>query len=286
MKVLFIFSFLSFMLIPERKGKGYDFNKPDETIVLPQELSEISALTDVTNDILASVQDENGIIYFISIKERKVLYQWKLLPDGDYEGLTYNDSTFYILRSDAMLFTYSVRSHTLDSAHLEIPVSNNEGLGWDHMNNYLLISCKSNPESDTNTRDLRLIYGWYPSEKRLTGQPVLQLSVKSINDYAKVKGIPMEMRTKKTGESIAKPLQFRPSSIAVHPVTNEYYILSANSSLILVLDRNKNIKNLVKLDPALFPKPEGITFLKNGRLIISNEGKEQEPDLKVFNYKR
>jgi hypothetical protein len=39
-----------------------------------------------------------------------------------------------------------------------------------------------------------------------------------------------------------------------------------------------------RLNPDLFNQPEGITFMKNGDLFISNEGKKKSPTLVRFNY--
>ena len=67
---------------------------------------------------------------------------------------------------------------------------------------------------------------------------------------------------------------FRPSAIAIHPLTDEIYITSSVGKLLVVLDREGLISDVHALNPALFRQPEGICFSPEGDLYISNEGKE------------
>jgi hypothetical protein len=49
---------------------------------------------------------------------------------------------------------------------------------------------------------------------------------------------------------------------------------------------NGTIEYSEKLNPELFNMPEGITFFKNGDMLISNEGKDKYPTILRFNYDR
>jgi hypothetical protein len=42
--------------------------------------------------------------------------------------------------------------------------------------------------------------------------------------------------------------------------------------------------HMEKLNPAMFNKPEGITFFANGDMLITNEGQEGSPTLLCFPY--
>ena len=72
-------------------------------------------------------------------------------------------------------------------------------------------------------------------------------------------------------------VKLRLSSVAVHPATGHYYLLSAVDRLLLVVDRSARLVALEQLDAGLLPKPEGITFLPNGDLVLSSEGKGSAP---------
>ena len=55
--------------------------------------------------------------------------------------------------------------------------------------------------------------------------------------------------------------------------------------MLYVFDMNGKIQYLQKLDSKLFPQPEGIAFMNNGDLLISNEGRKDLATIVRFNYK-
>ena len=85
-----------------------------------------------------------------------------------------------------------------------------------------------------------------------------------------------------------KPIiEFRPSAIGIHPLTNKLFVVSGMEKLLFVFDMSGNIEFIEKLDPDIFNQPEGITFLKNGDMLISNEDKKNnKPTIVRFNYLR
>ena len=76
------------------------------------------------------------------------------------------------------------------------------------------------------------------------------------------------------------------SAIAVHPITKKLYLLSASDHLFFIFNStNGEIEHLELLNPDIFNKAEGITFMDNGDMIITNEGQNKNPTLLRFNYK-
>jgi len=55
---------------------------------------------------------------------------------------------------------------------------------------------------------------------------------------------------------------------------------------LFVFSPKGKIKKIYLLNPLIFNKPEGLAFLANGDLYISNEGKHEKPTLLFFQYKR
>src|SRR5690606_38224258 len=64
---------------------------------------------------------------------------------------------------------------------------------------------------------------------------------------------------------------FNPSEIAVHPKTNDIYVLEGKNPKLLIMDEQGILKTVYKLDEINFPQPEGMTFSADGDLYISNE---------------
>ncbi len=88
----------------------------------------------------------------------------------------------------------------------------------------------------------------------------------------------------KKGEKKKPDIKLRISAISIHPISDRLYVLSGAERLLLVFDMNGNIEYLERLDKDLFTQPEGITFMKNGDMFISNEGRKSEATLIRFNY--
>jgi uncharacterized protein YjiK len=81
-------------------------------------------------------------------------------------------------------------------------------------------------------------------------------------------------------------LDFQPNSIAVHPKSNELYILSPPDKAIVVFNKAGQVINFIELNDKKCSHPEKITFLQNGDLIITNEGPTSLPSLVRFNWNR
>ncbi|MGC9342766.1 MAG: hypothetical protein ACP5E3_08705, partial [Bacteroidales bacterium] len=64
--------------------------------------------------------------------------------------------------------------------------------------------------------------------------------------------------------------------------------ISSRDKLLFVFNMNGNIEHIEILDPLLFRQAEGISFMKNGDMLISNEGKKKKnpPTIVRFNYTR
>jgi uncharacterized protein YjiK len=80
-------------------------------------------------------------------------------------------------------------------------------------------------------------------------------------------GIPeSQVKTDKGGK------EFRPSGIAIHPLTGDMYIIASQGKKLLVLAEDGHKKAIIDLDPSLYTQPEGICFTHQGELFISSEG--------------
>lgn len=263
---------------------GYDLHRPVAKFTLPSELIEVSGLTDVDQNTVACLQDEQATIYLIDLRSGKVLEKHSFGPPGDMEGLTRVGDGYYALRSDGMVYHLKGlrgKIQLKNSFHLRLPNQNIEGLGFDEAKGLVLISPKDVQKGSKYTRDQRHVYAFDPATEKLVDRPVLSFSVSDIVAAAKKAGIELPVKETKKGDE-RSALKLRMSSIAVHPRTQQYYILSAVDQSLLVLDRQGRFVDLHLLDDSLLPKPEGITFLPNGDLVLTTEGKGGPPRLVRF----
>jgi uncharacterized protein YjiK len=267
---------------------GYNFASPDESVILPGILHEISGITHIDSALFACIQDEKGILFFYDLSKNDISNRMEFFIKGDYEGITRVEDTIYVLRSDGTLFEipdYKSGSAIATPFPTEIPCKNNEGLCYDSKNRRLLIACKESTGKGDLSKDERYIFAFDLRSKNLIRQPVMSFDVASLNDYAVKHHIDLQHKKKKPGSSSEPGFKFHPSAIGIHPLTGKLFLLSADDYLLFIFDMNGNIEQIVKLNPLLFLQAEGIAFFDNGDMVISNEGQPKLPaNLQRINY--
>ncbi|MCC6540718.1 MAG: SdiA-regulated domain-containing protein [Flavobacteriales bacterium] len=258
----------------------YDMKRPTQVFELPSFLVEVSALTDVDDTTLACVHDESASVYFLSVRTGEVIDSVAFAGPADMEGLTRVRDIFFALRSDGLVYRLGdrlSRLQVLDTFRVAVPNRNIEGLGFDEHTGMILVSPKDHMKGSKEGKDERLIYAIDPDATSKAPRTILKVSLGRLEQQAAVKGIDVPQQKKKGKERSA--LKLRYSSVAVHPGSHHYYLLSATDRTLLVLDRQGDLVDLIQLDGKLLPKAEGITFTSNGDMWLSSEGKGRGPVL-------
>lgn len=281
--------FYSYCSINNIKSAVFEYNlsKPTKSFVLPVALNEISGITTLGQNEIACVQDEIGTIFIYDLTKETIIKEYPSKLIGDFEEIALVGNTMYLLRSDGVLIehlNYSKLSSEKKEYSLHLPSTNNEGLCYDKRNNRLLIAAKSKAGKGNENKDIRLVYGFDLKNKILSKEPIFKLSIDKIEEKARAVEIPIPMRTIKKTKKEVSDFNFRPSAIAVHPFSHLIYILSSSDKLLLIMNEKGIIIHLFALDPVLFNKAEGITFLPDGDMLISNEAQKGKPTLLKFNY--
>ncbi len=288
--LFFIVSFgLSCHFSDYRRLEGYDLQKPDENMVLPAELHEISGITTLDEKTLGCIQDENGVLFFLDADSKKISRELVFGGDGDYEGIARAGKSVYILRSDGNLFEIpDFRMEESETRYhvTNVPAMNNEGLCYDKDNSRLLIGCKGKIEKGPAYKDRRFIYAFDLKTGQPGTSPVFEFNAAEITRFAVKNGIVPATKENKKGKTINNQIRLNTSEIAIHPITKELFLLSASDHMLMVFNLRGEIQHIEKLDPLLFNKPEGIAFYNNGDMLITNEGQQKEPKILRFNFSK
>lgn len=272
----------------------YKLNQPDKLINLSDELHEISGIAKIDSNTFVCIQDEKGTVFLYNFEEERIQKRYSFNIDGDYEGIALVNKSLFILRSDGMLIEMPdyKESNTINQYPTGIAANNNEGLCFDKENNRLLIACKSKLSKGIENKDERVIYGFDLTSHSLSKDPVCSINITDIIKYAAEHNLKLPnhpVKNKKAGKDNKvknSRIKFMPSEIAIHPISKNFYILSAMDKILLEYDpRQSQIVYLEFLDDNLFIKPEGITFFENGDMFISNEGKDKKPNLLMYKMK-
>src|SRR5690606_27840280 len=120
-------------------------------------------------------------------------------------------------------------------------------------------------------RDRRTLFAFDLQTSRLREEPALRLSVAELRAAAEARGDDLPTRTdRRGGERSALRLLF--SCVAVEPRTGWIWLLSAVDRVLLAVDRDGTLQALHRLEAELLPKPEGVTFLPGGEMVLTSEG--------------
>jgi hypothetical protein len=271
--------------MPKEKTEAFDFNTPKKKLVLPDILHEISGLVALDSNVAACVQDEQGVVFFLDLHKAEIIDQMEFSGPGDFEGIAQVGSSLFMLQSDGILFewkNFEQREKEILSYPTPIPATNNEGLCYDKNSNRILIGCKSKIGKGKEFKNLRAIYAFDLDTKELSEKPVFEFDVEAVKAFAREKNIPLPQREHPKNKEMMDVLKFQISAIAIHPITNDLYILSATDHMLFVCSYEGILQDIKVLDPKTFNKAEGITILENGDMWITNEGQDAKPTLLFF----
>ena len=142
-----------------------------------------------------------------------------------------------------------------------------EGMYFDSVSRQLVLLCK---DCEADKKKSLSAYSFDVANRQFNDTPYFVLDVENIAE-----------------DLGAGKMKFKPSGIAIHPITKELYIISSVNKALVVAGQDGKIKDAYQLDPAVFKQPEGITFTPWGDLLISNEAAEVgSPNILIFKYKQ
>lgn len=266
----------------------YHITQPDEVVILPDSLREISGVCSADNNTILSVQDELGIVFFFDLRSRSITRKINFAGEGDYEGVALSGDSIFVLKSNGQVSEitgYTGDSLRIRQSETHIPAKESEGFCFDPVQHQLLIGCKSKLLGE-NFDGKRGIFGFDPARQALRSKPDYLFDPDAINTFATEQGIPLPKHYRKKSPVPTQEIRFRISGMAFHPITGELYLLSAEDHLLFIISRSQELRHIQPLPHETFNKAEGITFLSDGEMLISNEAQDKRPTLLRFRYQR
>lgn len=243
--------------------QNYHIQSPDATWELPSALNEISGIGLLNDSIMVCQQDENGILYLYNLVSKQID---KTIPFGkpnDYEDLAILGTNVYVLQSNGTVVQVS--------NYLQAPViikhktaltrkNDTEGICYDSVSKTFLVTCKADQgaEAAAAAQNIKAIYAFNLQTKEISNKPLIVFEEK----------------------------EFKPSAVAVNPLTGNIFVLSASKRRLLEVNRQGTIVQRYELKGNLFKQPEGLTFSSNADLYISNEGKGGKANILLFHYQK
>lgn len=277
-KSAFLFSCIQLAVLGCLTGQlgCYSLEEPSLVAALPTELEEISGmcLSSSPQELLA-VQDEDGIVYRLSLQDGQILGRIPFHKAGDYEGITLVGEDIWVLKSSGTLYCIQDENELFKFKSSNIGKEEDaEGLTYDAAKHRLLIACKAAKPGEELQRN---IYAFDLASQTFVPEPVMTIRQ---SDLAELLGPQQEAKWyAKLHDFLLGEGNFGlgPSALAIHPVTQAVFVLSSRGNLLLQLSPDGKLQKLHRLKKAYFPQAEGLFFLSDATMYISTEARGSAP---------
>jgi uncharacterized protein YjiK len=239
--------------------KNYNL-KYIKQVKLPDNLREISGLAVTDDGRVFSHNDEKGIVYQIDYSNGKVIKRFAIgdpIPKRDFEGIAIVKDKFYLVVSSGDIYEFKEADDKKSSKYKIYKTGltssyNIEGLCYDPLTNSLLAACKGYPGKNYN--GYRAVYSFNLKERKLEPKPRFLLSLKNLDKKYDMKN-------------------FSPSAIERNPKTGNFFILSSHVRALIEVSPDGKILDGISFSEKKHKQPEGITFLPDMKMLISDEGR-------------
>ncbi|NTW64463.1 MAG: hypothetical protein HGA46_10420, partial [Chlorobiaceae bacterium] len=223
--------------------------------------------------------DEKGVVYQLDLMTGRIIKKFYLVMDigkgkrcvkDDFEDIAIAGNRFFMVSSAGKLYEFREGN---DREHVEAVVYETavdalyevEGLCYEPVQDELLLSWKKKSIKKN---------GKHAAEKNdfqtADYVPVFAFSLKTMSRYV----LPKFMLDMKAIARAAGKRSFRPSGIACEPTRGTLFLISSRSRLIVEIDASDGEPLSSKPLPKKYhPQPEGIVFLPDNTLLISDEGR-------------
>lgn len=268
----------SLLLVTDRVGIYYSLSEPDDKFFLPYALAEISGLSFKPPGTLLAVQDEDGILYELDFDKKEIVKSIKFEKPGDFEGVELVGDTVFVIESNGNIrfFSLSGQSKTQKISTALESKNDIEGLGYDPVQNTLLIACKSEAGIKIKVKG-RAVYAFDLATMKLLEKPLFTITQKDMEDF-------YERHNEFDYE--AARFQFQPSGIAFNPADGYYYLLAHLGKILLVVKPDGSIVASYSVPAALLGQPEGICFSTSGDMYLASEGEGDKGYILKYSIRR
>jgi len=265
----------------------YDFNFPYSYFELDETLKNISGISGSSDPrSIVALNDDEGKFYYIDKKSGKVTKDVFFVTEGEFGDVDMVGQDMYAVKNSGQLFKISnlnAANRTVKQLRTGLPRTEIiEGLTYDLAYNRLLLAAKGMKEGEFS----RKVYSFDLKTNVCDPNPTFEITLASFKEFLSNKSDKQyqKLREEFVDKPNTKGFDFMPTSIAVHPITNNIYIASGDNNMMLVLSPNGQILDMVKFKKEHHYKVEGICFDSEGTLYISDEAKDGKP-AKLYLYK-
>lgn len=231
-------------------------------------LNEVSGLAIFGSKWLIMHNDEEGILYLFDLHKKRI--ENKLLIGNkkiceDFEGIAVMGDTIFLSTSNGKIYCLGLKNSDLKVLFVtKMNIKDKidlEGLCYDKITSSLFIPNKIPVAKKHN--DERVIYRYKIENEQFIEDSFITISLK-------------ELKKKFNIDNLS------PTAVEIHPLNGHLILLSSHEKCLLEIARNGEILAAIKLDGKNHVQPEGLTFLEDYSLVISDEASGKKPLLTII----
>lgn len=258
----------------------YDLDAPVYNVSLSRDLKEISGLTYSTaSNHLLSINDEKGYIYKLDPANGKIVDRIHFGKSSDYEGIAYHSGDIYVVESNGNITAVDEASKKRKTKFkTKLSRKNDiEGIAFNALDTSLLLCAKAQGSIKKKSGKKKSIFKLDPMTEKIDENPVIHVDLSQASKSIAIDTQISNYQNLRIGK-------FSPSGIAIHPESQDIYVLSSRGKLLVVFDQKGGLKGVHFLKEEQHAQPEGICFGPDNTLYISNEGRAGKASLKSYSF--
>ncbi len=271
----------------------YQLDAPVRQLKVDDALKEISGLSMSPNEtFLIAIQDELGSLFYLDKQTGDIVKEVPFWKEGDYEGIELVGDDIYVVKNTGTLYCIS----NAGEANQEVTKYNGflnsddniEGLAYWPQGNKLLLASKAQAHPKSDGCQQKVIYAFDLDSTKIIPTPFMKLKRSNVDRYMEHKHhCSSSCKICSLFDEDKDDFKLSPAAIAIHPIDEQIYVLSANGNLLIIVSMDGEIQLITKLPKKLHHQPEGLCFDAVGNMYISNEQrKEHQANVVVYVYGR
>jgi len=254
-----------------QKEDGYfDLTTPESISNLPMGVMPFSDVTPFDSTHLACIYSESGEVAFFDFTTNTVSLNLALGSKYKFIDVSKIDSTLILLDSESQV-------HFLNPPYDSTSFVNSEFLKENfttsgiclHPSTKRLFLLGEMQEQETGIFAAPL-FSFNLNKNKFKEVPLFEVNSSAIESFAYSNNLVLPFSKIDAKGDTVQGIDFVPSAIAIHPKTNEIYILSSKDNSLVVYNQFGSIVNYTVLDKSIFNRPTAMTFQENGDLLITN----------------
>ena len=254
-----------------QKEDGYfDLIHPNSVQTLPMGVQPFSDITLLDSTHLIGLDHQSGSLFVYDMDANSVapFLPWDL--GSRICNISTVDSTL-LLVDDAkhihfLASPYDSSSLTTLNLENELFEATSICVHQESHRLYMIAANEERTEGYSNSS----VYAYNLNQHKLNAQPLFSISAEDVEAFAIQNNLIAPHTDLSFMEDSNQTMDFIPSAIAVHPKTNEIYVLSQADRTLVVFNQFGEIVNFTSLNKTTFSNPSAMTFKKNGDLVITD----------------